>query len=382
MWCQNGKPQAAVNITQAQFEAFLPRLSDVIAKYQTLSTMARSQRVGALPAGGGQRPLNPFVIRFRASDILTADQYNDLEAANAGLASYGEFGQKFVAMAEANPESMERFVKNSTMYTHLIVYNYLHRHYVTDHNCLTDDLRKPNTTSARLLKCYGALKDGAADWMERRGHDLFHSLTDETMTHLALALVTPATDEGGALINANVVVNRVTSTGNLSMKDAYRLSEAACDRCPAGNIGLGAMMVGLDCVAAMIGHLGMKVEATTGDLSSVCVAVDEIKEWIGDVIRVRDEITTTKDMIKKSVVCAAGYCYAVSSLRPITENHDSLSSLVASESADHAKGKAIGEYFDRVAVDQGALTKCINIMIAAVDRVAVHIGNTASNVVM
>jgi hypothetical protein len=150
--------------------------------------------------------------------------------------------------------------------------------------------------------------------MREHGHDGNHHLTNESLDAIASALtgaelapsaVPAAAPGGGAVAGAEDIYAGVDIRGR-TITDIFRLTEAAIDRYPPGELGKAAMIVGLGYISTMVRSICSKVKVEGADMISA--NLNTIAGWLGDNTIGRPSIKGMEALVGDLMAFAHGFC--------------------------------------------------------------------------
>lgn len=359
-----GSPNAALAVTAAHLDAAKARISDVVNQYELLSAYAHTTMVSS-----GKAP----EISYRASDVISSTAFATLTAASPGLLALKDFADRMVASTEA----MEKFTTGGEMTTTTAVFNALHRDQCDGHSCLTRSLRKEDTPTGKMTRVFGSKREVGIIYLERIGHDLWHSLTNDTLSGLVDAI----TGYESHTVDNGYVIGGVTSDGTTTLDAMIGLGDAVIDRWPPGTVGLGALMVGLNMTKAMIAHMAFKICPAPGSCttSDIQIAIEEIQEYLEDSARTRDDILNAKQTLGGLICSAFGYCSKTKGLREMSDDHPAIAKMAEVQSAQKAVGVSLAEWVEEQKFDNTAIKSSLTALVNAVSKYASTIGVTAPN---
>jgi hypothetical protein len=279
-WLVQGKPAAAVAVTEAQCMAFLPIAARVIARHRIYNMLhaaeidIRHRLADAIPLPPNANHAAEFVARF--ADRVMTDEY-----AKGSIATQGQF------------------ILNS------LIANGIHRAQNKGHNWFSEkgmDSRKNNPT-ARTLAVAGAEAPNFRLYMEEAGHDGNHSLSDETLEEICDALT--GKEHPYKVVTAPNTMYLGEEVTGVRICRIYPMDEAAIDRWPPGVLGKSSLVVGVGMMQAMLIDMGTKAKIeNTGHVS---MYISNITRSLKDYDGNRDSFRRLENALGESISVTYGY---------------------------------------------------------------------------
>lgn len=384
MWEGSGNKNQAANAQS--FEAAMPRIVATIATHELITGITHSRPVDPEDGYGSdftvdidgdedlERAMQHPIVSYRSGDTISDAAFTEMLAEDNGdaLQSYVTVAKKFLLYMSENVDEFASLVHVGEFIAITAIYNGLHRHATEGHSCYTDDLRKIGTTSNSLSRVFGAKQSEGLVFLEKWGHDVLHFLTDESLEMICNVMTGHAVQNH--LIKSGTRFSGQISNGTLSVKDAICLTQSALDRWPPGNVGLGAIMVGLDVLAAMLSAMALKATAEEGSIGNVAISIEAIKDFLSSSRRNRDDIMEAKDALRSPICMAFGFIKTDKALRHMLEDHGSLEKFASNNAADVSVGASLGEFFKDKEHDASSVSTAINAMFTSLAMYADTIG--------
>jgi hypothetical protein len=203
------------------------------------------------------------------------------------------------------------------------------------------------------------MKRDFTSWMTdmSQGHDGNHHLLDDSLEAILDSLVgiTPAVGKQGATYAGEDV------TGQL-LEDVVKMGEACTDRWPPGQLGKAAIIIGVEMMIAMVGHICTKLK-----VDGVARVASSAERMVGAIKAAefhRDDLTRMNAALQSVISLAKGYVVEASLYEEDT--HAAFDSHANRSVGKVSAGRALAQAVSVATPHSEAITDAVVSMIGSI----------------
>jgi len=343
LWAAQNFPDTATAVSHDHLAAAMSRIGELYQYHIVLCAVAHA---------------NPVIdVSLRATDVLHSAAWTAVNGHHA----LELMADAIHAMFLDEPDQLTRAMPASDMAILCLIANDIHRDTLDGHNWYTADGRKASTNTGRILAVAGAKKTTFSAYMVDHGHDMWHFLSDKTLHDIASAL----SNHVVTVFNGAFVYNGIDVVGK-NFSEVFKIGEAAIDRHPAGTMGKGAILVGLQIVRAMIVHISAKVCLT--DIGSLLNSIDRLVAWVGDNARNKAEIKKVKAALTASLCAGWGFHKSNPANISQLDNSPALKKFAETNASFVVVGEILYRHLDSIEGDRLAIATTFKAALATLSE--------------
>lgn len=358
IWVAQGKPGTVAVVTEDHLATAAPRIGN---------TLYRVALLDAIAAGNAG-------VTLRSTDSLLA---GDWEA----VPEHGRADTVADAIWEAyvtDPVAASALAPNAALASLAVIANALHRHMSEGHNWFTDAASVRGSPTAKCLGVAGGSREEFTQFMERWGHDLWHFLSDRSLSAVAGWMV----GEPELPLDRGYAIQGFVSVApypQFNLSDVYKLGEAARDRWPPGTIGISALILCFPLIVSMLQGITVRVQdvntgAVVGRLESISATLKTAKPARADML-------SAKNAMQGITSIAYGYATTVGSTT--VDRYKSLAAFANRAPMQVEQGTLLGQWSKGKTIIDARMTDQFNALItatgAAMDAVTQAIGSQTTS---
>jgi hypothetical protein len=331
-----GKPDEATKITEDHVSAVVPRAIRLIARSRVYATFVSFG----------------LSLKFRASDCVS------MTGLDKGLVDDRTVNELY-ALLTSTGEAEAKVAEQAHYILMSLFANGIHRKQCDGHSWFTNEAARRGTTTNRCCAVAGAMKRDFTSWMTdmSQGHDGNHHLLDDSLEAILDSLVgiTPAAGKQGATYAGEDV------TGQL-LEDVVKMGEACTDRWPPGQLGKAAIIIGVEMMIAMVGHICTKLK-----VDGVARVASSAERMVGAIKAAefhRDDLTRMNAALQSVISLAKGYVVEASLYEEDT--HAAFDSHANRSVGKVSAGRALAQAVSVATPHSEAITDAVVSMIGSI----------------
>jgi hypothetical protein len=279
MWVIQGKPTAAVDVTQEHVNQFVEHARVMVAQ-MTILKISDASGIAICLRNSDSVPNTtvPNVARKeRAVTEIVAIIIDDFEE----KAKVSCVGRRCLQAAEANA---------------------IHREQNGDHSWYTQNTMIARSPTGKACTIAGAEIEDFKRFMVIWGHDIWHFLENSTLANIALAIA----GGGMALVNAPGLHYDGEDINGRALKEIFYVGEAARGRYPAGILGKAAIIITCQMATGMLSHIMGKV--LVKGAHDVAPMIEKVRLAVAASTFTHEQLIALDAALSNVVALTYGYC--------------------------------------------------------------------------
>lgn len=337
-------PTGTTAVTADNIKAALPSIRTQLYRYTLLDLIAHS---------GGDEAI---VLTYRKADTKLEGEF----ALAPNSAACLSVADQIWSLVGSNARSMAKILPDPAHAVVSLCAQYLHRSANEGHAWYTE--HKKGSTTHKILAVAGAQVELFAEFQEVYGHDLWHVLSNDTVTSIAMAVV----GENRLLVNDGYVINGVVVEEGTTVEDVVKVPDATKDRLPAGIVGLSAMLLFSPLLSAVLDIIGYRVSLT--NLANVRGLASQLQARMSEADFNRPRLLELRDSLAVMVAVCVGIGSTSASVSDFIEAHQSLVSFANRNELYVMRGKTIGNALKTIDIDNDEVIRALGSLLTDATR--------------